>query len=351
MPLIDPELSLDLPAIFGVSPFPFLLPIHGRVDHWISHADGFTYAALNDRRLIKFRDYRSGGRALASEIPGGAVLWMDCVDGVLHAVKAGSGQRPPRLLSQSLQDGPLRTTELAASGPELQAIHRYGDVIVAIRSHDIRAYSLVGGHSVGQALNPYRWVHGRYLLGKNNYYFVVWDGERVKLEPVALPASMSRSDIALIFDCEGMDGPWLVLNTGTVICSATGEVIALGRSHNLGMNFRQVRVSRDGHRLFIPASHTNSGYLYNLKEKKFFDLSEIPRPELDASPRLPNWNLYRVFQSIAVSEEGIALCGRKGQWRKFVFFANKGIRISSAQTHNESVPFKEPVKTKSSGPL
>jgi len=172
VPLVNREFSPDLPAIFGVSPFPFLLPLSGRVHFWTRGEDGSTFAALGDRRLVHFRDYRAGGRILASDLPAGGFIWMECVDNVVHMVKAGAGERPPRLLSQPLDGGPLRSTVLA-SGPELQTVQRYGDVIVLVRTHDTRAYSLADGHLMGQALNPYRAIHGRYWMGKKDVHFPV----------------------------------------------------------------------------------------------------------------------------------------------------------------------------------
>jgi len=44
---------------------------------------------------------------------------------------------------------PLARHDLA-SGPELLAVHRYGDAIILIRRHDVRAYALSDGRLLGR---------------------------------------------------------------------------------------------------------------------------------------------------------------------------------------------------------
>ena len=186
---IKVEVDPNLPAILGLSPFPFLLPIAGKLEFWAKGDDGFTYAILNDRRLVQFRDHRTGARVLASDLPGGKTLWMDCVDGAVQVVKAAASQRPARLLSLTLPDGQLRVTDLA-SGPEVQAVYRYGDVILLLRIPTCAPTALSDGRLLGRVLNPHLWQNGRYFRGQN-HLFAVWDGESVKIEPVTMPVQTS----------------------------------------------------------------------------------------------------------------------------------------------------------------
>src|SRR5439155_25632618 len=137
---------------------------------------------------LQFGDRRDGTRIAPSDLPAGKTVWMDCVEGGVHLVKAGASQRPPRLLSVPLPDGQVRVTELA-SGSELHAVHRCGEVILAIRRHDVRAYALSDGRQLGRALNPHRWASGRYFRGESHFYFVAWDGENAKFQPVTMPGT------------------------------------------------------------------------------------------------------------------------------------------------------------------
>ncbi len=328
VPLLNQELDPELPAILRATPFPFLQPVNGRVDFWSKAEDGFTYALLNDRRLVRFRDLRAGGRVLASELPGGRTIWMDCVAGALHLVKAGTSRHPTRLVSVPLAGGPVRVTDLV-SGLELQAVHRCGETILVIRTHDVRAYSLGDGRLLGHSPNPHRWVHGRFLRGQSHFYFAVWDGENVKFEAVTLPGAYSSEVVVAIFDREGLEGPWLVNKGGLIFSSATSErqklVMPPGRSFGLDA----VRVSRNGHRLYASMSSMDWGQLKDLQSGEVENLAPARgrKLELDPPPPLPTWNLFRVVEAIAVVPDGLAICGRRDRWRKITLLQDNTLRI------------------------
>jgi hypothetical protein len=357
VPPLKTEIDPDLPAIFGVSPFPFLLPLAGRVDFWTKGADGFFYGVLNDRRLVRFRDQRSGARVLASDIPGGRTIWMDADGSEVHAVKLGSNQRPARLLSVSLPYGQLRVTDLA-SGPELQAVHRYGDAIVTIRSHDARAYSLADGRLLDQARNLYRHRNGRYLFGEKGFHFAVWDGTRVKFEPVSMPIKYLASSVAIIFDREGLPGPWLLLRSGEVISTETDEVIKLPslptvKLESIKLQMILPRISRDGHKLLVLSdkkSPTNKplACLFGLEKPLTMELVPPAGFILDRNPPLPTGNVFRIIEWLARCPEGIMLCGRKNRWRKLGLDTGGKLRITSTgETSGVIAEFAEhPRKTR-----
>jgi hypothetical protein len=313
--LVNPLLAARLPAIFGISPFPFLLPFSGRAEHWLKSDDGFTYAILNDRRLIRFNHHTNGGRVLASELPPGKTAWMSRVDDTVHVVKASTTQRPSWLLSVPVTGGTPRACELEA-GSELLAVHRSGEVILAIRRHDVRAYSLADGKLLGRALNPYHWVHGRFLRVKDRFWFPTWDGQQVKFEPVSLP---NDRVVTVIFDREGVDGPWFADTNGNITSTATGESrrLPLPATHKHGPD--TVRVSLDGHRVFAATLVPKWACVLDLQTGEVQDRPVRQQhwmPDmLDPPPTLPNWNLYRVIELLGRCGESIAFCGRKGRWR------------------------------------
>jgi len=323
VPLIEPLLAAKLPAIFGVSPFPFLLPFSGRPEHWIKTDDGFTYAILNDRRLIRFRDYNNGGRVIISDLPPGKTAWMARVEDTVYVVKASTTQRPSWLLSVPVTGGTPRVAELEA-GSELLAIHRCGEVILAIRRHDVRAYALADGKLLGRALNPYHWVHGRFLRAKDRFWFPVWDGQNVKFEPVTLPKDSTGTQSIVVFDREGVDGPWLADPNGVITSTATGESIRLPLPPGSRHGPDSVCVSLDGHRVFaatlVPkwacVLDLQTGQVQNRPVRQQHWMPDM----LDPPPTLPNWNLYRVIDLIRdFAGSQIAFCGRKGVWRSILF--------------------------------
>ena len=313
--LVNPLLAAKLPAIFGVLPFPFLLPFSGRAEHWIKSDDGFTYAILNDRRLIRFNHYTSGGRVLASELPPGKTAWMSRVDETLHVVKASTTQRPSWLLSVPVTGGVPRDSALEA-GSELLAVHRCGEVILAIRRHDVRVYSLTDGKLLGRALNPYHWVHGRFLRVKDRFWFPTWDGQQVKFEPVSLPKDHV---VLVIFDREGVDGPWFADTAGNIVSTATGESARLPLPTASRHGPDTVRVSLDGHRVFAATLVPKWACVLDLQTGQVQDRPVRQQhwvPDmLDPPPTLPNWNLFRVLDLLGRCGESLAFCGRKGRWR------------------------------------
>jgi hypothetical protein len=321
--LVNPLLAANLPAIFGVSPFPFLLPFSGRPEYWTKTNDGFTYAVLNDRRLVRFRDETSGGRVLASELPPGKTAWMSRVDDVVHVVKASTTKRPSWLLSVPASGGTPRVIELEP-GTELLGIHRCGEVILAIRRHDVRAYSLADGKLLGRAINPYHWVHGRFLRVKDRFWFPTWDGQQVKFEPVTLPKGHSAEATVVMFDREGVDGPWIADIAGAITSTATGESIRLPLPLGSRQGPDSVRVSLDGHRVFaatlVPkwacVLDLQTGQVQNRPVRQQHWMPDM----LDPTPTLPNWNLYRVIDLIRdFASTQLAFCGRKGVWRSISF--------------------------------
>ncbi|HEX5219615.1 MAG TPA: hypothetical protein VFZ59_08610 [Verrucomicrobiae bacterium] len=345
VPLIKTEIDPALPAIFGVRPFPFLLPLAGKIDCWVKGSDGFTYALLNDRRLVQFRDLRKGARELASDLPSGKTVWMDVVERTVYAVKMGASQRPARLLSFPLPDGPRRVTDLVM-GPELLAVERDGEAILLIRSHDVRAYALSDGRLLGRVLNPLRWVHGRYFRGERDFHFALWDGETVRFEEVTLPTTILPANVVVIFDREGMDGPWLLLRNGEVVSTATDEktkLFSIGKT----LNFALARVSRNGHDVFVPYSLPREarkpvGCMLGLNQGRHTEMFQtVDRLGFrrEGAPDLPKWNLFRVVEAFAKLPNCAAILGRKNRWRQInrFFGPNVSIRIGELPERGEEL--------------
>ncbi len=352
VPLINREIEPGLPAIFGVCPFPFLLPVTGSVDCWVKAEDGFIHAILNDRRWVKYRDSRSGARVLASELPGGKTPWMDARPDKIYAVKASSSQRPARLLSLSFENDQMRAIDLAG-GDSVLAVHPYGDALVVIRPHDIRAYSLSDGKLLDQMLNIHQWIHGRFFRGTEHFLFIVWDGARLKYEPVNVPPRFFPITTA-IFDRAGLSGPWLLTKLGQVFCTETEQLIEL--PHAPRFDFPGAAISRDGHQIFALARNPGQhklpiGCMFSFEgELTANPISSGQQAVFDRGPGLPVWNLYRIFEGIGKIPNGFALRGRRRRWRKLALDANGNMQImllGASEKVVGEVPFAEhPRKTK-----
>jgi hypothetical protein len=338
--LIKTNIDPNLPAIFGVSPFPFLLPARGRLDFWTKGTDDFIYGVLNDRQLIRFRDTGAGARYLVNDLPVGKTIWMDCDGTELRLVKASSNNRPARLVTLQLPDGPSQTMELSI-GEEVRAVYRYGDAILLIRANDVRAYSLGDGRYLGHEVIPQlRWAHGRYFRGRSGFFFAVWDGERVKFEPVTLPSAHAAFTIVSIFDRTGHPGPWWLGRNG-VVSSESGEIkLHRPAGPETGLNFARAEISRDGSRIWVPSTKLAPD---NSQLGCQFDLDRaIPERVLRFTRKLhekhistPTWNLYRIVECVVRYQDGIALQGRNNRWRKLGLDEKGILRITSLGAPNQ----------------
>ena len=325
VPPIKVECVPGLPAIFGVRPFPLLVPLAGKLDSWTS-ANGFTYGVLTDRLLVQFRDYQAGGRILANDLPGGKVAWMGCVEGVLHTVKAPANQRSARLLSLPLPDGQLRMLDLMFR-ENLHAVHQCGDVILMIGKADVHAYRLGNGCLLDRVVSPHRWVNGRFFRGPSHYYFAAWDGQGVKFEPVTLPPNCSFLEIAGIFEREGLEGPWVLRVNGDVISTANGENIPAKMPTGFSVDDCTVIHSRDGHRIYLNDDSKWHG-IFDLQSGTLRECRPVlsPTTVLDPRPSLPDWRLFRIIRSIAPLRDGIAYEGRS-VGRKLTMTAQRTLAI------------------------
>jgi hypothetical protein len=322
-----------LPAIFGVTPFPFLLPIAGRVDYWVTSGESNFCAVMQDGRVVRFSSALRGARVVGSGLPAGKTVWMDCMGANIHVIKGASGDRPVRLASLSSWNESPRVVDLL-SGKDLLAVHRYGDIVLLMRSADIRAHSLTDGRLLDRAVNHLTHVHGRFLRGKEHFHFAAWNGERITVEQVVLPKSFTTSVFTLVFDRQGLEGPWFLHHGGLIISSVTGERIQLPMppQRSFGLELESIRVSRDGHSVYMGFDSLNWHQVNNLVsgERRPVDLRFERQPLLDVPPPLPTWNLYRAVEAIACLPDGngLAFWGRKGRWRKLGLATNGTIRIT-----------------------
>jgi hypothetical protein len=323
-----PEADPELPAILGLPVFPFLLPVAGKVDYWAQAADGYTYATLNDRRLVQFRDALAGARVLAGDLPPGRTLWLECRASTVFLLKAGARQRPARLVTVNAAQGSVRVTDTVIG--EVLAAQRQGEVLLVIRPGEVCAYALSDGRRLGHKPTPQHWLQGRYFRHRDGFCFASWDGTEVHLEEVTLPRTLPRERVLLLFDREGMEGPWLLLNTLEVKSTATDEGMPLHGPGGLAPESYQASVSRDGHRLHLARQGPKWTALYDLKTGQYRNNPRLLAPvaqALDAPPALPTWNLYRVVESLTTLPGGLALCGRKGVWRKLGLAPDGRLRI------------------------
>jgi hypothetical protein len=106
-----------------------------------------------------------------------------------------------------------------------------------------------------------RFVPPGFIVRDGGWYSVSFGGQELTLRRVSgiLP------DTIMLFDREGLDGPWGVTDKGTVYSSASGQLAAVHMPVTAPVFVD--RVSRDGHRLIVRSRKAPSTdrYLVNLQ--------------------------------------------------------------------------------------
>jgi len=195
-------------------------------------------------------------------------------------------------------------------------------------------------------LNPHLWQNGRFFRGQHHFYFAVWDGESVKLEPVTMPSACVVAAIARIFDRAGIEGPWLLCRSGEFVSAASGERLKLRVPVGAGLDVNSALISRSGHRVTVPNPRSKTrrgppcGVQCDLTKGIYEDLRTFPAGDRDDQPAMPTWNLYRILESIARLPDGIALCGRRNRWRKITLDADRKLKIGDLATHDSHLSQK-----------
>lgn len=320
-PLIRGELGSGLPAIFGVEPFPLLLPFAGKLERWAKTPDDQLCAVFNDRRLIEFRDQQRGGRVLTAQIPPGQTAWMNATADTVRLVKSGASQRPFRLVTVPRFGGPMCVVDLVA-GPNFRHAYVAREVLLLIFEHLIIAFSLADGRRLGERIIEApgtKWLHERFLFRNEALNAVIWNGEQIALIELLLPHPLQSKDVALVFDMatSPVDGPALVTKDGNVFAGLYGKArFRLKTPHPLATH--ELMVSTDGRTLAASQSGMTKSILMNLQSGATDEVQPgyALRQRFNPVPPLPVWNLYRVVERLAVPTSGLLhFLGRKGQWR------------------------------------
>jgi len=353
IPPLKVEVDPALPAIFGLQPLPFLLPLIAPVDNWAKDAEGNNLAITQSYQLARFQSPEKGVRFLSYDSPAGKTIWMECLNETVHLLKDSRNHRPARLCSQSIAGGSLRTVDLV-SGEDILAVHRYGETLMLIRAHDVRAYALNDGRLLGRAVNPHTWSHGRFFRGQKQFYFAAWNGAAVQFQPVTLPHRFTPSVIAGIFDREGFEDPWFIHKDGTVFNLTGIEQGKLPMPAHSSFGINALRISRDGHRILASVADD----WVRLKDLPTGIVTQIPphafkAVNLNPAPPIPGWNLYRATEMVSVLPAGLAICGRSQRWRKLTLTDHKIVIVDIAPEEparlSEKISLGRPVKQDSHG--
>lgn len=357
----DAKHDPSLPLILNVRPFPFLLPVLGKVE-W-SHAleNGGGVAILRDRRLIRWDSPTKGATTLIEKLPPGKILWLGTTDHgkQVHVLKILTATGVASLTTWNGVSGAISTTDNAELrfwklSPEYA--YERDSILYIVSAREASAWQIDGARFLGKTELPARRLsrHGRYFLGADGEWrFLQYDGTGLRLLRLALPPKLKDLSIVALFDRERFEnGPFALTENGNIY-SAEGDCISnlglIKKGSSVGFN----SISRDGHRIVICGIAESSPMpvgdfqLIDLWRHSARRIS-LPRTRnffqaaaavLDPMGRPPTRNLRVNFSAISSAPgEELLLRSTKGAWHKLSLIA-KELRLTPVQSGFGEPPF------------
>jgi hypothetical protein len=330
----------DLPIVFSVVPFPFLLPPSAAVTFWLRYRNDTVVAVLADGSLVRYPRSHHGCLYLAHHLPQQPVVWMEATDDTIHLINQTSPSHPAQLISVPASGGKPRITELI-SGNSILAAHRYHDVVLVLRSHEIRAYHLNDPRALERVITPYHWIHGRYLAGEDRFHFASWDGTRIRVEPLATTSTGPEHPIVRIFDRPDTGFPWVIRSNGTVHPLDGSETPQ--PSHDLRVAIDRttdIRISCDGQKVVCPLPNDATHVLLNLitGKRETTDDSLVVEHFLRPPSPPPNRDRITNLDSIGRTPQGIALLANNQDWLQIELSREGNLDLAALQPRVQLPP-------------
>src|SRR5262249_39937058 len=97
-----------------------------------------------------------------------------------------------------------------------------------------------------------------------------------------------------------------------------------------GLDYNAPTFSMDGRSLLISSTRNPPrACIIGLRKAITVFFAGMRDWQLYHSPPLPSRHVYRVVESVAARQDGVALCGRKNRWRKLSLDSDGKLRISN----------------------
>ncbi len=324
-PLLDPRSPGDLPVILSLPRLPFLLSVRGEVPASCVAPDGRTFAVSKARCLLSWKEAQYGATVLAAGLPPGRTLLLqaEADTGRVHVLKAARREGHIPLSTYDPASGEVRTVPLAVPKSPPLAARIEGGVVLLFYSTRADVFRLSDGEKLSSVEAPEgaRWRHGRYYqysFGKEiRWSFASWDGLVGGFHQIHGDVQAARA----IFDRTGRPGPWMLTDQGDVChVESGGKIFSFGEP--VGPN-RQVRVSREGHHLFLAAKEPGTVRCIDLKNNRAYpralDLKLVAKVGYEPFLVTPQYPAMTRFSAVCVLPSGdLALRSPRGRWWEFV---------------------------------
>ncbi|MCY3015603.1 MAG: hypothetical protein NT171_13045 [Planctomycetota bacterium] len=266
-PLFEPALH-DLPAIFGVDPFPLRLSHQADVERtWrVDGVGAFTFT--EDGRLLFWDDRRLGARQIATGLPRGRLIACEPMARGGQTLAVVGKLRPEGLSALSIDCRSFRvgTVQLDVDAPGFaigktpigniqivagRILIRNGRKLVEIDPHSGLIASACAVPSKGRQI-------GRIVQDVSRKELIVLAASPARVERVA-PKSLFNA--LAMFETAGIEGITIVTSEANLITGVAPREIVV--PHRLHPPLRVDGVSRDGRR-FALAGKTGSGHVWKI---------------------------------------------------------------------------------------
>jgi MoxR-vWA-beta-propeller ternary system domain bpX0/MoxR-vWA-beta-propeller ternary system domain bpX1 len=354
-PLRDERRDPNLPLILSLRPFPFLLPVVGKIQKAVRFSRGGGIAVMQDRRLLRWESVHQGAQVLASALPQGRTLWLGTSNfgHKVHVLKHRTNQARALLTTWNSTTDDLVTLVLPL--PDNQTLRAYAQngVLFLVNRRRILAFDMDTGHALGAIPppDPRSLSTGKYFVQPDGTrVFLSYDGHSLQFQPVTLKPFLPPRDILALFDRESFEGPWILTVRGEVYSHAGEQVINLGRTIS---NFD---ISPDGQRILVPSVGDSRNFqLIDLETARcnFTPAWAAPKA-LDPSIVPPTANLRARFGAIHLpSTGGVALRDAGGVWRRLADMDGKSLFLQLIPTPPDAASARgfEPLPLTSSHPF
>lgn len=333
-PLVATPNRTTLPAIFAADPFPLRLPCAIRPAHAMVDESLGLIRVSNDGRLLQWPSPGKQAGQLTATLPPGRVLGLYREYAKLPVIRAVISQHRQgivHVVRAWIEEGRTSITQSQIDIPKPLGCCMAGSTLCVISADAVRALSPASNQPIA-TLNLARgvtWRHDRFFKLRTDWLALAFDGRNLQLETVPISSGYLAR---LLFDRQGVDGPWAVYPDGSVE-AAGGQRIHYPAP--LKGPLQQVRASRDGHRL---VAVTGSGvHELDLRSDKGWIRTDSPGDwtgslvmPLNWSHNLPGMAPKR-FTSIFVNRKGeLSLISQRSQTWTFTGQANGAVVLSKA---------------------
>jgi hypothetical protein len=329
-----------LPLILKVKPFPFLLPVLGKIQWSCQLANEAGLAVVADRRLVRWDSPVKGAYTLVEKVPPGKTIWLGATEQGkrVHVLKILTNTGMASLTSWNVETNETVTTELRFWKHVPLAAYERNGVLYIISKTEASAWEVEAGRFLGKLELPvgHLLADSRYLgFGDGESRFLGYDSTGLGFLRFTHPPKWKDLSIIALFDRERFENNPFALTADGKVYASDGECII-----NLGLvkagdrvGFR--RFSRDGHRILLNGYKDQEFYLIDLWRRS---ARRLPAPPGTSPPGVlepiiaPPGRTVRVkFTHISSAPgEELMLRSTKGVWYK--------ITLESKALHLRRVP-------------